>query len=123
MTAAAETGDPALVAATAAAAPDGQVIQHLAGARNLMARYDGPDADPYGRAIVTAAMDATRLGHAGPLPAALLRDAAVGYLGGPDRTAGYVSEWDTALAWATGSGWALRPVPPRQRATAPPGTG
>ena len=64
MTAAAETGDPALAAAAAAAGPDGQVIQHLAGARNLLARYDGPGADPYGRAIVTAAMDATRLGHA-----------------------------------------------------------
>ena len=85
MTAAAETGDPALAAAVAAAGPDGQVIQHLAGARNLLARYDGPGADPYGRAIITAAMDATRLGHAGPLPAALLRDAAAGYLAGPDR--------------------------------------
>jgi len=108
MTAAAQTGDPVLAAAAAAAGPDGQVIQHLAGAGDLLARYAGPGADPYGRAIVTAAMDATRLGHAGPLPAALLREAAVGYLAGPDRP----GEFDTALAWATGSGQALQPVPP-----------
>ncbi|HEV2253138.1 MAG TPA: hypothetical protein VGS06_08090 [Streptosporangiaceae bacterium] len=121
MNAAAETGDQALAAAAAAAGPDGQVIQHLAGAGNLVARYEGPGADPYGRAIVTAAMDATRLGHAGPLPAALLRDAAVGYLAGPDRIAGYVGEWDTALAWATDSGWALRPVPPETASNGTPG--
>jgi hypothetical protein len=108
MAAAAETSDLALAAAVAAAGPDGQVIQHLAGARELLARYDGPGADPCGRAIVTAAMDAARLGHAGPLPADLLRDAAVGYLAGqPHPPAG----WAAALAWATGSGWALRPVP------------
>ena len=108
MAAAAEAGDPALAAAVAAAGPDGQVIGHLAGARELLARYDGPGADPYGRAVITAAMDAARLGHAGPLPAGLLRDAAVGYLAGqPHPAAG----WDAALAWATGSGWALRPVP------------
>ena len=112
MAAAAEAGDPALAAAAAAAGPDGPVIQHLAGARDLLARYDGPDTDPYGQAIITAAMDASRLGHAGPLPAALLRDAAVGYLADPDRTVGHVGEWDTALAWATDSGWALQPVPP-----------
>ena len=108
MAVAAEAGDPALAAAVAAAGPDGQVIQHLAGARELLARYDGPGADPHGRAVITAAMDAARLGHAGPLPADLLRDAAVGYLAGqPHPAAG----WDAALAWATGSGWALRPVP------------
>jgi hypothetical protein len=108
MTAATEAGDPVLAAAAAAAGPDGQVIQYLAGAPELLARYDGPGADPYGRAVITAAMDAARLGHAGPLPADLLRDAAVGYLAGqPHPAAG----WDAALAWATGSGWALRPVP------------
>ena len=108
MAAAAQAGDPALAAAVAAAGPDGQVIGHLVGARELLARYDGPGADPYGGAVITAAMDAARLGHAGPLPADLLRDAAVGYLAHqPNPAAG----WDAALAWATGSGWALRPVP------------
>jgi uncharacterized protein YidB (DUF937 family) len=120
MAAAAEGGDPALAAA-AAARPDGQVIQYLAGARDLLARYDGPGTDPYGQAIITAAMDASRLGHAGPLPAALLRDAAPGYLADLDRTVGYVGEWDTALAWATDSGWALQPVPPTAAGNGTPG--
>jgi hypothetical protein len=118
MVAAAGAGDPALADAAAAAGPDGQVIQHLAGARDLLARYDGPHTNPYGQAIITAAMDATRLGHAGPLPAALLRDAAPGYLADPDSTVG---DWDTALAWATGSGWALQPVPPASAGSATPG--
>ena len=111
LTAAAETGDLALAAAAAAVGPDGRVTQHLAGARDLLARYDGPGADPGGQAIITAAMDASRLGHAGPLPAALLRDAAAGYLADPHR-AGWADRWGTALAWATDAGWALQPVPP-----------
>jgi uncharacterized protein YidB (DUF937 family) len=111
LTAAAETGDLALAAAAAAVGPDGRVTQHLAGARDLLARYDGPGADPGGQAIITAAMDASRLGHAGPLPAALLRDAAAGYLADPHR-AGWADRWDTAWAWAANAGWALQPVPP-----------
>jgi hypothetical protein len=66
-------------------------------------------------------MDASRLGHAGPLPAALLRDAAVGYLADPDRIVGHAGEWDTALAWATDSGWALQPVPPTAAGDGTPG--
>ena len=66
-------------------------------------------------------MDATRLGHASPLPAALLQEAAVGYLTGPQRTKDIASWRDTALAWATeelkGAVRALQPVPP------PSGTG
>ena len=120
MVAAAEAGDPALAAAPAAP-PDGQVIQYLAGARDLLARYDGPGTDPYGQAIITAAMDASRLGHAGPLSAALLRDAVPGYLAGPDRTVGPAGDWDTALAWATHSGWALQPVRPAAASNGTPG--
>jgi len=118
VTAAAEAGDPVLAAAAAAAGPDGQVTQHLAGTEDLMARYAGPGADSYGQAIITAAMDATRLGRAAPLPAKLLRDAAPGYLDGPPPAAG---SWDTALAWATDSGWALRPVPPTAAGNGTPG--
>ncbi len=52
---------------------DGQVTQYLAGVPDLLRRYHGPGGDPYGQAVITAAMDATRLGHASPLPAALSR--------------------------------------------------
>ena len=83
---------------------------------DLLARYGGPGGDPYGQAVITAAMDATRLGHASPLPAALLQDAAVGYLTGPQRTRPIATWRDTALDWATeelrGAVRALQPVPP-----------
>jgi len=103
MTAAADAGDPVLGAAVAAAGPDGQVTQYLAGAGDLLARYDGPGADPRGRAFITAAMDASRLGHADPLPAALLRAAAIGYLDDPNQADG----WDAA----PDSSWGLTPGP------------
>ncbi len=45
-------------------------------------------------------MDATRLGHASPLPAALIQEAAVGYLSGLQRVASIESWRDTAVAWA-----------------------
>ncbi len=61
-------------------------------------------------------MDATRLGHASPLPGALMQDAAVGYLTDDLRTTSIESWWDTALTWATeelnGAVRALQPVPP-----------
>jgi DNA-binding transcriptional ArsR family regulator len=100
VSAAADAGDPVLAAAAAAAGPDGEVTQYLAGARDLLARYDAPGADSYGWAVITAAMDATRLGHASPLPATLLRDAAAGY------TTSRSGSWDAVF----GSGWALQPV-------------
>ena len=100
MATAARTGDPVLAVAAAAAASagqDGQVTQYLAGVPDLLHRYAGPGGDPYGQAIITAAMDATRLGHADPLPAALLQDAAVGYLTGPQRTKD-IESWRDAAA-------------------------
>ena len=117
--AAARTGDPMLagaVAAAASAGQAGQVTQYLAGVPDLQRRYDGPGGDPYGQAVITAAIDATRLGHASPLPAALLQEAAVGYLTGPQRTKDIASWRESALAWATeelnGAVRALQPVPP-----------
>ena len=86
--AAARTGDP-LLAEAAAPAPDktGSSPSTWPGSPTCCDRYAGPGGDPYGQAVITAAMDATRLGHASPLPAALLQEAAVGYLTGPQRTA------------------------------------
>ena len=121
---AARTDDPVLAEAAAAAADarqDGQVTQYLAAFPDVLNRYAGFGGDPYGQAIITAAMDAARLGHASPLPAALVQDAAVGYLTGPQRINDVASWRDTALAWATeevkGAVRALQPVPP------PSGTG
>jgi hypothetical protein len=116
LTAAAARGDPVLAAAVAAAGPDGQVTQYLAGGRGLLRRYDGPGGDPHGQAIITAAMDAARLGYSGPLPAALLQDAAAGYQADRDALdAVDAARRRDALAWASaefdGAVRALEPVP------------
>ena len=97
---AAGSGDPVLAAAAAAAGPDGQVTHYLAGIPGLLSRYAGPGGDPRGRAVLTAAMDATRLGHAGPLPASLLEQAAAGFLPGTPPAVG--REYGPDGAFATG---------------------
>src|SRR5262249_51158504 len=59
-------------------APDGAVIQFLAGAPELLARYlNAPSA---AGALIDAAMDARRLGMGAGLPQAFLEAAAPGYL-------------------------------------------
>jgi hypothetical protein len=115
----AATGDPVLTEAAAAASgagQEGQVTQYLAGVPDLLRHYDGPGGDLYGQAIITAAMDAARLGHASPLPAVLLQEAAIGYLADTQRTKDIASWRDTALAWAAkelnGAVRALQPIPP-----------
>lgn len=124
MTTVAVTGDRVLAEAAAAAAgagQEGQVAQYLAGVPDLLRHYDGPGGNPYGQAVITAAMDATRLGHASPLPAAAVLDAAIGYLTGPQRIKDIATWRETAVAWAVeelnGAVRALQPVPP------PSGTG
>ena len=77
-------GDPRLARA-AEAAEDGQVIQFLAGAPELMARYR--NAPPAAAALIRAAIDARRLGMGIALPLAFLEQAAPGYLSD--------TEWDT----------------------------
>jgi hypothetical protein len=72
-----EAGDPRLVQA-AAGSRDGQVIQYLAGAPELLHRYH--NALPAARALIDAAMDAARLGMRHVLPRAFLEMAAPGYL-------------------------------------------
>lgn len=128
--AAAATGDPVLAEAAAAAASAGQdrqLAQYLAGVPDLLDRYAGPGGDPYGQASITAAMDATRLGHASPLPAALLQDAA-GRL--PDQPATYQAHRHLARprpglgcggTQRRGAGPAARPAPGRYRRGGLPG--
>lgn len=116
-----QTGDPLIEQAISAAADagvPGQIAQYLAGVPDLLADYEGPGADPYGRALITAAMDAARLGHPGPYALEFLSDAAAGYLSDRERTIP-AAEWkDAAWAYATrelkGAIRALEPVPPGQ---------
>lgn len=75
-----------MAAAAADAGQAGQLAQYLAGVPDLLRYYAGPGGNSYGQAIISAAMDATRLGHASPQPAALVQEAAVGYLTGSQRT-------------------------------------
>ena len=114
---AAARADPRLAAAVAAAAgagQDGQVAQYLAGVPDLLARLDGP-GDPYGQAIIKAAMDAARLGCQAPLPRAFLIQAAAGYLTPAERTLDADAWAGPALTWATeklnGAVQAVQPVP------------
>ena len=59
-------------------ARDGEVTQYLAGAPVLLERYR--HAPPTARALLTAAMDARRLGHGWLLPVGLLARVAPAYL-------------------------------------------
>jgi hypothetical protein len=72
-----DAGDPRLAQA-AAGSRDGQVIQYLAGAPELLDRYR--TATPAARALIDTAMDAARLGMRPALSRAFLEAAAPGYL-------------------------------------------
>jgi hypothetical protein len=69
--------DPRLVEARDHA-EEGQITQYLAGGPALLERYT--TAPPAAKAVITAAMDARRLGHSLPLPRSLFAHAAFGYL-------------------------------------------
>ena len=79
--------DPRMAIAAATSGAGRRVIQTLAGGPALVERYEHPDHpdDRYAAAIVTAAIDARRLGYESPLTTDLLREAAAGYLGDEDR--------------------------------------
>jgi hypothetical protein len=116
--------DPRLVQA-AAGSRDGQVIQYLAGAPELLARYQ--HAPPAARALIDAAMDSRRLGMRAAVPKAFLEAAAPGYLTDTD--------WDLlpgdwlaqALGYAAkpskGVRGPLTPIRPRPGVRASPGDG
>ena len=116
--------EDARLALAAAAARDGQVIQFLAGAPELLARYR--NAPPAVAALIGAAMDARRLGMGAGLPRTFLEAAVPGYL--------TEAEWDAlgedwleqALAYAaipckgvSGPLTCIRPRPPRSRSARP----
>jgi uncharacterized protein YidB (DUF937 family) len=116
--------DPRLADAAAAAShagQNGQLAQYLAGVPDLLDRYQGPGGNRYGQVVITAAMDAARLGCRNPLTSAFLTRAAAGYLTSQERTLDASAWAGPAMAWATeklkGTFQAVEPVPP------PRGTG
>ncbi|WP_242705318.1 SEL1-like repeat protein [Streptomyces griseocarneus] len=87
----AQGGDELLADALTRTSTDGRVTQDLAGAPELLRRYE--QGTPAVRAVMEAAMDARRLGVGLHLPQAFLIDAAIDYL----------SDWDynqLAEGWA-----------------------
>lgn len=86
--------------AAAQARANGELCQRLAAAPELLDRYRHADHTP-GKAVVTAAVEARRLGVRGPLPLAFLEHAALGYLSPDHRRKLDRQTWFTdALAWA-----------------------
>ncbi|MGW4898219.1 SEL1-like repeat protein [Kitasatospora sp. NPDC004240] len=82
-TALARDGDRLLAGALTRTRDSGRLAQDLAGAPELLRRYD--NASPAARALLEAAMDARRLGVGLRLPQAFLTDAAAHYLTDLDR--------------------------------------
>jgi TPR repeat protein len=95
--------DPRLATAAEAAGSDGKVVQVLAGGPELVQRYDHPaDAeDRLGKAVLTAAMDARRVGCESPICASFLQEAAPAYLDAPDRAGAPDTWFAMGLAHAT----------------------
>ncbi len=78
------------------------LTQTLAAAPQLVARWeDAQAADPYGWAVLTAALDAARLGARAPLSAEFLRAAAPGYCTGQQQAEAPENWFAQALAYAT----------------------
>ncbi|WP_328373754.1 helix-turn-helix domain-containing protein (plasmid) [Streptomyces sp. NBC_00445] len=78
----ADKGDPLLADALTRAQAEGRVTQDLAGAPELLHRFQ--HGTPAARAVLEAAMDARRLGTGLHLPQAFLTDAAIDYLSQTD---------------------------------------
>ncbi|MFE3902866.1 tetratricopeptide repeat protein [Streptomyces sp. NPDC059153] len=79
------------------------VTQFLAAAPDLLDHYEhaiGPEG-PYGKAVITAAMDVRRLGFNGDIPITFLRDAAPGYLSDEERASCNPETWfSDAMSYA-----------------------
>ncbi|MGW6982998.1 hypothetical protein ACWGE1_26765 [Streptomyces sp. NPDC054932] len=86
----AERGDRLLADTLTRAGSDGRVTQDLAGAPELLRRYE--HGTPVVRAVLEAAMDARRLGMGLHLPQDFLTDAAIDYVSDQDL-AGLTEDW------------------------------
>ena len=79
------------------------LTQTLAAAPQLVARWeDAKTASPYAWAVLTAALDAARLGARAPLSSEFLRAAAPGYLTSQQQAEAPDDWFEQALAYATG---------------------
>jgi hypothetical protein len=112
---AAAVRDPRLKAALAAKGYG--LTQTLAAAPQLVARWqDAQTGAPYAWAVITAALDAARLGARAPLSAEFLRKAAPGYCSGRQRAEAPQDWYEQAVAYATamvsGAASALAPAGP-----------
>jgi hypothetical protein len=93
---AASDGSLALVRAATSA---GEVTQTLAAAPELMEHWlRAPD--PYGKAVITTAVDARRLGIRSALPDDFLKAAASGYCTPQERAQAQPAWFDEAMAYA-----------------------
>ncbi|MBT2530141.1 hypothetical protein J7E91_33490 [Streptomyces sp. ISL-99] len=92
--------------------PDAGFTQVLAAGPALIRRWE--HADPYAGAVLTAAVDATRLGMRYPLPPELLKAMAPAYCTKRERAVAPAGWFEMALAYATellhGAAAALAPV-------------
>jgi hypothetical protein len=97
---AAAARDPRLQVALGAA--EYGLTQTLAAAPHLVARWeDARTSSPYGWAVLTAALDAARLGARGPFDAEFLRAAAPGYCTRQQQAEAPENWFGQALAYAT----------------------
>ena len=79
------------------------LTQTLAAAPQLVAHWqDAQTAEPYGWAVLTAALDAARLGARAPLTADFLRAAAPDYCTSAQQAEAPGNWFEQALAYATG---------------------
>ncbi|MEU0538315.1 hypothetical protein ABZ319_00450 [Nocardia sp. NPDC005978] len=120
MSRACESSDPILQAAVESISPGdrAQIAQYLAGVPDLLEHFEGPGADPYGRAVIRAAVDIARFHETVTLSLDFLSEAAVGYLDDRERALAPDNWNDCAIDYATtelkGAVRALEPVPPER---------
>lgn len=97
----------------ALSSPDVGFTQVLAAGPDLIRRWEHA-ADPYGKAVITAAVEARRLGVRGPVTRAYLVAAAPAFLGAAQLAAAPAGWFGEALRYATtpvqGAAAALTPV-------------
>ncbi|MEU1470044.1 hypothetical protein ABZ434_17645 [Streptomyces sp. NPDC005761] len=111
--AAAAARDPRIAAAVRAAGPGNRVLQHLTGGPELVRCWDmGPDQwfTAPEHAVLTAAVEARRLGPAGAVPKGLLREAAAGFMDATARATAGEDWFSVAIGALTAAGRGPAPL-------------